>query len=220
MPERYATTHIIAALAMAGVLASACAKTNESAARPGAGEPTLDEVRKLTDRFRDVEVALKEGYIRDPTDTCETADMMGRPASDGAMGVHYFRPDVLGVNSAPGSRVDGTGTHIDFRQPSVLIYEPQQDGSMQLVAVENLAFMASWKAAGHAEPPSFHGVPFDPMVDDPATAYDEAHMFAPHFDRHVWVYRDNPKGVFAQFNPTVSCTHHRGAKGHAGHTTP
>src|SRR5204863_1032578 len=24
-------------------------------------------------------------------------------------------------------------------------------------------------------------------------------------DRHVWVYRDNPFGVFAQFNPNVSC---------------
>ena len=59
------------------------------------------------------------------------------------MGVH-FRPDLLGVEL--GARVDGNGTHVDFRQPSVLIYEPQ-DGSMQLVAVENLAFMASWKAA-------------------------------------------------------------------------
>jgi hypothetical protein len=46
------------------------------------------------------------------------------------------------------------------------------------------------------------------MVDDPRTELDEAHMFAPHFDRHVWIYRDNPNGVFAQFNPAVSCEHH------------
>jgi hypothetical protein len=52
------------------------------------------------------------------------------------------------------------------------------------------------------------------MTDDPATASDEAHMFEPHFDRHVWIYRDNPNGVFAQFNPTVSCAHHRGARAH------
>jgi hypothetical protein len=43
------------------------------------------------------------------------------------------------------------------------------------------------------------------MSDDPATAVDEAHGFEPHYDRHVWVYRDNPFGVFAQFNPNVSC---------------
>ena len=41
-------------------------------------------------------------------------------------------------------------------------------------------------------------------------------MFAPHFDRHVWIYRDNPNGVFAPFNPSVSCVNHRETHGHAG----
>jgi hypothetical protein len=36
---------------------------------------------------------------------------------------------------------------------------------------------------------------------------------------HVWVYRDNPNGVFAPFNPAVTCEHHRGAKTHPGHPT-
>ena len=209
----------VTVLAIASALSTACARTGESAPRPAPGEPTLDDVRAATDRFRNVDVALKEGYIRDPFDLCETAEMMGRPASLGAMGVHYFRPDLLGVTAPPSPRVDGTGTHIDFHQPAILIYEPQQDGSMQLVAVENLAFQASWRAAGHSAPPSFHGVAFDNMADDPATALDEAHMFAPHFDRHVWIYRDNPSGVFAPFNPAVSCAHHRGAKTHPGHLT-
>lgn len=69
-------------------------------------------------------------------------------------------------------------------------------------------------AAGHDAPPSFHGVPYDRMVDDPETDVDEAHMFAPHYDRHVWVYRENPRGVFTPFNPAVSCAHHRGATTH------
>jgi len=86
-----------------------------------------------------------------------------------------------------------------------LIYEPQADGSLQLVAVENLVFKKAWEAAGHSGPPRFMGVPYDLMADDPATKADEAHGFAPHYDRHVWVYRDNPFGVFAQFNPNVSC---------------
>jgi len=75
-------------------------------------------------------------------------------------------------------------------------------------------FAAAWRAAGHTGPPSFHGVKWDSMVDDPKTAVDEAHMFEPHFDRHVWLYRRNPNGVFAQFNPAVTCTHHRGATTH------
>ena len=191
--------------------ASFAVSTLAGADSPGPGEPTLAEVRAATEKYQDVAVALAEGFIRDPADMCETAPMMGRPASDGAMGVHYFRPDMLGITGPPNPRVNGNGTHTDFRVPAILIYEPQADGSMQLVAVENLVFQASWAAAGHSEPPTFHGVPYDNMKDDPATATDEAHMFEPHFDRHVWIYRENPAGVFNPFNPAVSCAHH-GAK--------
>jgi len=185
----------------------------------GSAEPTLSEVRQATERFRDVQVALAEGYIRDPFNMCETAEMMGRPAADGAMGIHFFRPDLLGITAPPSPRVDGNGTHTDFRRPSILIYEPQADGSLQLVAVENLVFAAAWHAAGHAEPPTFHGVPYDSMKDDPGTAVDEAHMFAPHYDRHVWIYRENPNGVFTPLNPAVSCAFHLSTHEHATHST-
>ena len=57
------------------------------------------------------------------------------------------------------------------------------------------------------------------MKDDPTTAIDEAHMFEPHYDRHVWLYRDNPNGMFAQFNPKVSCgSHVADSGGHNLHT--
>ena len=185
-------------------------------AGPAKGEPTLEEVRAATERFRDVKAALAEGYIA-PEPMCDTAPMMGRPASLGAMGVHYFRPDLLGITAPPNPRVDGNGTHTDFRRPSILIYEPQKDGSLELVAVENLVFRKAWHAAGHKDPPSFHGVPYDAMSDDPKTAVDEAHMFEPHYDRHVWLYRRNPAGVFAQFNTEVTCEHQ--PAGHAHHAT-
>ena len=177
---------------------------------PGPGEPTIAEVRQAVERFRDVKVALAEGFIRDPFNVCETADMMGKPASMGAMGVHYFRPDLLGVTAPPSPRVNGVGTHTDFRTPAVLIYEPEADGSQELVAVENLVFDKAWKAAGHKAPPTFQGVPYDTMIDDPATPLDEAHNFEPHYDRHVWLFRENPNGVFQQFNPAASCAHHTG----------
>jgi len=47
------------------------------------------------------------------------------------------------------------------------------------------------------------------MFDDPKTAIDEAHNFEPHYDRHVWLYRPNANGMFAQFNPTVTCQFHK-----------
>lgn len=177
-------------------------------------EPTLAEVREVTERFRDVKVALAEGYIRDPSNMCETAEMMGRPAALGAMGIHYFRPDLLGITEPPSPRVHGTGTHTDFRKPSILIYEPEADGSLELVAVENLVFADAWRAAGHTERPTFQGVPYDSMADDPTTPIDEAHMFAPHFDRHVWIYRENPNGVFTPLNPAVSCANHQATSAH------
>ena len=185
-----------------GVAASAVASTRAPAR---AAEPDLATVRKATDRFRDVKVALAEGYVRDPMNMCDAAEMMGKPAKLGVMGIHFFRPDLLGITAPPNPRVNGNGTHTDFTKPSILIYEPQADSSLQLVAVENLVFIKAWQQAGNAAPPSYQGVPYDTMVDDPATAIDEAHNFEPHYDRHVWVYRENPFGVFAQFNPNVSC---------------
>ena len=175
-----------------------------------AGDPPLEEVRAATERFRDVKVALAEGYVRDPMNLCDTAEMMGRPQALGAMGIHYVRADLLGIKGPPNPRVDGDSTHVDFLRPSILIYEPQKDGSLQLVAVENLVFQDSWHEAGHSGPPSYRGVKYDTMQDDPRTRIDEAHLFEPHYDRHVWLYRDNPNGMFAQFNPNVSCAHHKG----------
>jgi hypothetical protein len=176
-----------------------------AAAAPPASEPTLKQVREATSRYQDVKVALADGYKPDPSGMCVAATMEGRPAEEGAMGVHYIRPDLLGITAPPNPRVNGTSTHTDFLQPAILIYEPQADGSSQLVAVENLVFIKSWEAAGHTAPPTFQGHSFNKMQDDPATELDEAHGFEPHYDLHVWLYRENPKGMFAQFNSKVSC---------------
>jgi hypothetical protein len=168
-------------------------------------EPTLEQIRAATQKYKDVKAALADGYVRDPMDQCVVASDIGRPATDGAMGIHYIRMDLLGIKGPPNPRIDGTGMHTDFNAPAVLLYEPQPNGSLELVAVENLVFQKAWAAAGHTKPPEFQGVTYTTMQDDPATPVDEAHMFTPHYDRHVWLYRENPKGVFADFNTKVSC---------------
>jgi hypothetical protein len=168
----------------------------------------VEAVREATKRFADVKIALAEGYIPDPAGHCVSARMEGLPAEWGAMGIHYLRPDMLGI-TATAPRVDGVGLHTDFQKPSILIYEPQADGSLVLVAVENLVFEKAWKAAGNSEPPSFAGRKWDRMSDDAATPGDEAHGFEPHYDQHVWL-RENPAGALMPFNPAVSCEHHKG----------
>jgi hypothetical protein len=188
-------------------LAAICCTTMLASPAIALSDPDLEEVYRATERFTDVNVALAEGYVPDPMNMCETAAHMGQDPALGAMGIHYFRPDLLGITEPPNPRVDGNGTHTDFLSPAILIYEPQADGSLELVAIENLVFKKAWHAAGHDAPPSFHGVPYDSMEDDPATEIDEAHMFEPHYDRHVWLYRENPNGIFTPFNPAVSCDH-------------
>lgn len=173
----------------------------------------LEAIRVATERFKDVDVALEEGYIADPSGHCATAEMEGQPAEKGAMGIHYFRPDLLGI-TATEPRVDGTGIYTNFLNPAILLYEPQADGSLELVGVENLVFQKAWEEAGNTESPVFVGYTFDEMADDPDTELDEAHGFAPHFDLHVWIFRDNPNGAFEPFNPAVTCEHAAQASHH------
>jgi hypothetical protein len=124
------------------------------------------------------------------------------------MGVHYINPALLEV-TATEPRVDGKATHTDWMRPSILIYEPQADGSLELVAVENLVFEAAWAASGKSEQLVLNGRSWDHMADDTSTPGDEAHGFAPHFDQHVWLFRENPAGALMPFNANVTCEHHK-----------
>lgn len=173
-----------------------------------AADVDLDALRAAVEKYKDINVALEEGYIS-PDNHCVSAEGEGLPPELGAMGIHYIQPGLLEI-TATEPRVDGTGTHTDWMKPSVLIYEPQADGSMELVAVENLVFEAAWDASGKDEELMLNGRGWDHMADDPATPGDEAHGFAPHYDQHVWLFRENPMGTLMPFNPAVTCEHHSG----------
>lgn len=98
----------------------------------------------------------------------------------GGMGWHYANPDY----------VDG---ELDVTKPEALIYEPQKDGSMAFVGVE---FVVPFSILPpEAEAPRLLGQTFLHNFGD------ELWML------HVWVGRHNPEGMFATWNPTVSCEH-------------
>ena len=52
----------------------------------------LDVIRAATAKFKDVNIALAEGFIRDPSGHCVSAAAEGLPAEWGAMGLHYINP--------------------------------------------------------------------------------------------------------------------------------
>ena len=165
-------------------------------------------VREATAKYQDINVALAEGFVPAPSG-CITAAKEGFPAERGAMGIHYIHPAMLKLTGNE-PRVDGMSTHIDFLTPAILLYEPQADGSLVLVGVENLVFQKAWKDAGNSEPPVFAGRTWDSMADDPATPADEAHEFEPHYDQHIWTMRVNPNGALVPFNPNVTCEYFKG----------
>jgi hypothetical protein len=203
-----ATAAVAAFCTLSGCAPAADSNADAAAASEAAPNAALTaelaNLRTANERFNDVNVALAEGYIADPSGMCVTADMVGEPIANGSMGLHYLRPDLLGLVQGPG-RVNGTGTYTDFTKPAVLMYEPQADGTLKLVGIENLVWKAAWLQAGNTAPPSFQGQTWFEMTDNPDTPVDEAHGFEPHYDLHVWLYRDSPSGVFSQFNPAVSC---------------
>ncbi len=189
---------------MKRTLALACAAILSSPIGLLAEDIDLDALRERVSKYQDIEVALAEGYIT-PDNHCVSAAGEGLPAELGAMGIHYIHPALLQI-TATEPRVDGVGIHTDWMQPAILIYEPQADGSLTLVAVENLVFEKAWQEAGGGEL-VLNGRGWDHMADDPETAGDEAHGFAPHMDQHVWLFRENPAGELMPFNPAVTCEH-------------
>jgi len=200
------------AAAISGLAASAPLRAQSADELDPATRAALDEIRAATEKYEDPEVALADGYIREPMNLCAHAGDEDLPPHLGAMGIHFFRPDLLGITAAE-PRVNGNGIHTDFLKPSILVYHTTAEGSLKLGAGENLVWERAWKEAGNESPPEFHGFRYYHRIDNPVTTYaDEAHLFEPHYELHMWLYEENPAGVFAQFNPRVSCDHHDGPK--------
>jgi hypothetical protein len=102
--------------------------------------------------------------------------------AEGAMGYHYANDEYL-----------FDGGVVDLLQPETLMFEPGAGGQMRLVGMEYIVFMDDW--ADPENPPQLLGQTFHP------------HSFLPIYKLHIWLWRDNPRGLFADWNPKVSCRH-------------
>lgn len=95
----------------------------------------------------------------------------------GGMGYHWVNP----------SLVDDV---FDPLHPEVVLYATGPGGNLRLVALEYIVLNFG------QTPPVFGSQPFD-VGGTPVPA--------PHWSLHVWLYKDNPSGIFTPFNPDVSC---------------
>jgi hypothetical protein len=92
----------------------------------------------------------------------------------GGMGQHYVNTSLLDATVVP-------------YQPEALVYEVDGD-RLQLVAVE---YIIPWQAWVSTTPPHLYGRSF--------TSVTSLHLWA----LHAWIWRPNPLGMFANYNPNV-----------------
>ena len=133
-------------------------------------EREIARLRRLTAPFHDFETAVDAGW------GTQITGCFSDPAL-GGMGFHYGNVALI----------DG---RVDELEPELLLYEPQKDGRLRLVAVEYIVPFGAWTGA---EPPRLFGQSFH---------RNEAFGI---WVLHVWHFRHNPSGMFADWNPVVSC---------------
>jgi hypothetical protein len=109
--------------------------------------------------------------------TTKLTDCMEMPPM-GGMGFHFGK----------GALIDGS---VAVATPEALLYEPQANGTKVFVGVEYLIPYSILPRT--ATPPVLFGQNFKQN--------DTFQLWA----LHAWVGRDNPSGVFADWNPTVNC---------------
>lgn len=147
----------------------------------------LESVRAALDKYRDPMIAVADGYFS--TVACVEFPKGGHEGTlqyvPGGMGVHFLNAALI-------------GPPLDVAKPQVLIYEPDANGKLSLVAAEWFVPVA---AAGNARPAIFGRNLDGPMEGHPPIMPTGLH----HYDLHVWLWKNNPAGVYSSTNPALKC---------------
>ncbi len=186
MPIRPIGRHVTVSRLAASITVLLCASVSVAQAQEPSLSPDLQTVRDGLEQYRDPIRAIYDGYLS--TVGCiaypegGTEGTMSYPA--GGMGVHFLNLAYV-------------GPELDPTKPQVLIYEPDGD-ELRLVAAE--WFMPA-ELAGDNRPAIFGHELQGPMEGHKPLMPAGMH----HLDLHVWLWKENPAGVFSPTNPSVSC---------------
>ena len=177
---------IRAALAAATVsLALAAAGASYAAATAGTPVPgnVPAQIRAATAQYHDLDAAKAAGWSTLFADTSGLTCIVdtGMP-SMGGMGYHW-------VNGANIGSTDPT-------EPAALIYRSSPSGKAQLVGMEYLVP----DPTGTVPQPFLGGQPF--MWTPPNNRFLGPVGF---WSLHVWAWDHNPSGLYAMWNPRITC---------------
>jgi hypothetical protein len=142
-----------------------------------AQQQLLATIRQATAHYHRVDAAIADGYAQGSP--CEAMPGQG-------IGIHYRK----------ASLIDGV---VDPSQPELLVYEPRKNGDIELVAVAFVVRASAWDPTHHSPPMLGDQVFEDKRVPDWSSPP------FPNYELHVWVWKENPNGMYATTNPLVSC---------------
>ena len=182
----YVLSTLLLALSFAPSIAHAQAKQAGAPKLLAALSPELVAVRTSLAKYEDPLVAVRDGYFSTVACIDFPHGAVDGPVTypPGAMGVHFLNPANIGPK-------------LDPAKPQVLIYEPVA-GKLKLVAAEWLMPVA---ASGGKAPEIFGQTLAGPMNGHEPIMPAEL----THYDLHVWLWKDNPKGTFISTNAAVKC---------------
>ena len=173
-------TATLTATAMIALGLGAAPSVAEAGNSPGPRmQRHLDEVTAATKRYKRVDVALRDGYLA--SDRCEEKRGVG------AMGYHYINPKFV------------ADRRIRPLHPEQLLYLPTRSGGRRLAGVEYSRVDADQDVSTDSDRPAFYGRRFN----GPMAGHFRGQPI--HYDLHVWLFQDNPEGVFARYNREASC---------------
>jgi len=168
--------------AAAPTIVSAQAKPQGSVTNVAA----ISAVRKALDKYKDPIAAVRDGYFS----TVGCVDFPGGGTEHGSM---EYKPGAMGVHFL---NVQLIGPKLDSTKPQVLLYEPVGD---KLVLAGAEWFVPTELAK---TPPTVLGHQLmGPMEGHMPIMAPELH----HWDLHVWLWKDNPNGMFSPTNSAVKC---------------
>ena len=174
---------LLAAILLGSMSASGVAAHGASGGSGGRWD--LLRAAVATARFHSTVQASRAGYGGFPAGV-PLHECISSFDNSGAMGFHWLNGGNL-------------TTDLDPTKPQVLVYEPDRGGKLHLVALEFVVFKADWIAAHGDTTPSLFGEDF--MDSGFPNRYDLPEFYA----LHAWLWKSNPSGLFAPFNPNVSC---------------
>ena len=171
------------ALAATATFANAQAKQQGKAADNSAA---INAVKAALDKYKDPIAAVRDGYL-------STIGCVDFPAGGTEHGAMEYKPGAMGVHFINMGLV---GPKLDSTKPQVLLYEPVGD-KLVLTGAEWFVPTAVSKT-----PPTILGHQLmGPMEGHAPIMPAELH----HWDLHVWLYKNNPNGMFSPTNSAVKC---------------